>query len=303
MNLMGVMFAVVLSGLAVAVGVSTVLDRRRTRRFVQATAARWLAEGRDMRFYPTPAGYYGNEPLRSHARVAAEEGVLGIADRQLIFIPFKTGREQAISFDLIQWIGTHSIEVGSGDGTISRNALVVHYEAMGKWCMCAWTMDWPDNIAEVLAKLAGQTFHKCLDHRDDYGPYEAECLLQDVYGEWHPVPEARRQAGVANSPFAAVIVSEGPLYLAPDRLIFNRHHMLHLSRLRRIEVYERGGLLNHLNPFAKDLLRIEYALPDDPRAQVVGFLLPQAEQYAKLLAWRTQVPFEMREGRKKKEDE
>jgi hypothetical protein len=294
-----IIFTVLMLSLAVF-SVHYYWQQHRMRQLAQETTARWLAEGREVRFHPTPVEYYGNEPLHSHSRLAATQGLLGIADRELIFIPHGYGREQAISFDLMHWIGTHPIEVSSGDGTIKTKALVVHYEALGKWYMGAWVLDWPDNIAGVLAKLTGQHNHS---QREDCGPEAAECLLQDVYGQWHPAAESRHQAGVASSPFASVVVSAGHLYLAPDRLIFNRRYMIHLSQFRRIEVHERGGLLNQLNPFAENLLRIEYAVPDEPRCLVVGFLIRQAERWGKYLAERAQVPCEVREGRKKKDDD
>ncbi len=302
MNPIPIIFLVLIVGTAAVLITYYYWQEYRMRQYAAAVARRWRAEGRDVRFEPTVVEYYGDEPLRSHARRAATRGVLGIADRDLIFVPFGNREEQPLPFDVIRWIGTHTVEVSQGDGTTTKNALVVHYEAAGEWHMGVWVMSWPNTVAGVLAKLNGQLDPPLFGQREDYGPETAECLLQDVYGEWHPADEARRRDDVVHSPFEGLTLAHGPLYLAPDRLVFNRYLMIHFAQLRRIEVYERGGLLNRLNPFAEDLLRIEYALPDEPRGLVVGFLVRSADQWGKTLAARAQVPYEVREGRKKKEE-
>jgi hypothetical protein len=271
-------------------------EQDKASQFAQATANHWQARRRKVHFPPRPAGYYGNEPKPLHAYLVATGGVLGIVDRELIFVPLGTRREQAISLDLIRWISTHATRAETGRADI----LVVHYVAAGRWHMAAWEMEEPETIAEVLANMVGQPFHECMDLREDYGPAPATCVLQDVYGQWLPASKSLYQSGVTPSPFSKLTRSEGSLYLAPGWLVFDERPMFPLSHLRRIEVVEHGGTLNQINPFAQDLLRLEYAPPDDLKPRVVGFQLREADRWAEILAEHTQVPYIMNEGRKKK---
>ncbi|HEX3051162.1 MAG TPA: hypothetical protein VHP83_10945 [Aggregatilineaceae bacterium] len=75
--------------------------------------------------------------------------------------------------------------------------------------------------------------------------------------------------------------------------------MIHLAQIRRLEVYAEGTRRS-INPFAQDLLRIEYEADD--KHVVTGFLLRHADEWGAELAKRTGVPFDKQEGRKKKSE-
>jgi hypothetical protein len=69
--------------------------------------------------------------------------------------------------------------------------------------------------------------------------------------------------------------------------------------VRRVDVFEPGGVLAELNPFHEDLLRIEYESPE--QHEVIRFLVRRGEGWADAIQTLTSVPCEHHRGRKKKE--
>jgi len=248
-------------------------DLGRMHPWAQTTAKHWRTRRRKVEVQPRPAHYLGRELRPLHAFLRVTPGALGIADRKLIFVPHRSRHEQVIPLNTMRWIGTRSLidDLGRAD------TLVVHYEVNKHWYIGAWVVEEPKTIAEVLGQLTRQPYHEYMNLREDYGPAEATCVQQDVYGQW--LPSAKLKSAT------------GTLYLVPGCLLFDGHPLINLDSLRRIEVLKHGG--------AQDLLRLEYG----PPGEVVGFLLHEGEQWAALLSRYAAVPYEMGEGRKKKEDD
>jgi hypothetical protein len=218
-------------------------------------------------------------------------------DKHLVFI----GRrrydeewvpEEWIPFDQIRWLGTRYVSGQEGHSGIKRDALIVHYEQRGFWHVGAWFSVQQNDLIKALSVETGLPVIKYFGEREDYGPAPAARQIEDVYGRWHPFREGGH--------LPSVDADQGELYLAPDRLLFNRRHPIHLAQVRRVDVFEPGGVLAELDPFHEDLLRIEYETPDQQHA-VIGFLVRGGDRWASAIRTRTSVPYEHHRGRKKKE--
>ncbi|HEX3051164.1 MAG TPA: hypothetical protein VHP83_10955 [Aggregatilineaceae bacterium] len=224
-------------------------------------------------------------------------GAVGIVDQTLVF-EGNTGDDQWINLATIRWVGVKTLSLQEGKYAFKKEALVVHAEQDGEWRVLTFlsTSDNPwANIpskldyatyefGKQLAELCKLEFEVCTGRSEDFGPTDAQQMNQDVYGQWHPADDSRL---------------EKKLYLAPDRLIYGWKDTIHLAQIRKLEVYAEGTRRS-INPFAQDLLRIEYEA--DGNHVVTGFLLRHADEWGTELAKRTGVPFDWQEGRKKKSE-
>lgn len=84
------------------------------------------------------------------------------------------------------------------------------------------------------------------------------------------------------------VLSQGDLYLAPDRLLFDYQDPIHLVQIQCLDVYHKG-VLGRLNPFDDQLLHIEYATPEGER-RVIGYVLPKAEAFGQAIHDCSRVP-------------
>ncbi len=74
------------------------------------------------------------------------------------------------------------------------------------------------------------------------------------------------------------------------------------TQIREIGAFSKGGVLNSLNPFAEDLLRIECQPTPDGKPEVIGFLVRDAEDWAEAIRSRSPARITVHAGRKKKID-
>jgi hypothetical protein len=247
--------------------------------------------------------YYGNEPRLAYSPRQAKFGSLWMDDQQLVFTPQHGSQELTIRFDQIRWIGQPAIRIeGAGRDRIAplKQAIEVHYLDQERWCAAIWEIADTyyearaarlEHFSDLLFARSRLAVYREASHV--FGPSEATCMIQGIYGQWHSV--AWQPA--APPPFAACRVSKAPLYLTPTgRLLFDYRYEVPLDQVRRVEAYTEG----HLNPFAGQLLRLEYEIPGDPRRQSVGFIVEQAAQWGEVIAARASVPLEIHAGRKKK---
>jgi hypothetical protein len=273
-------------------------EARRKKVHLAAVRADWTTHQRTVHFGPVIAEYYGSEPCQTY-RTGPISGALGLVDQHLVFVG-RTGGEEWIPFDQIRWIGARSVMVPYGDGYARADALIVHYEERGIWYVGAWVSEWRQALGKALGEETGLPVHSYGSEREDYGPARAACLIQDVYGRWHPFSDGARLPDADGISAERLDADQGELYLAPDRLLFNRRHSIHLAQVRRADVFEPGVPLAELNPFHEDLLRIEYESPEQQHA-VIGFLVRGGGGWASAIRTRTSVPYEHHRGRKKKE--
>jgi hypothetical protein len=273
-------------------------EARRKQAHVAAVRADWMARQRTVHFGPVIADYYGSEPCQTY-RTGPISGALGLVDQHLVFVG-RTCGEEWIPLDKLHWVGTHSIMVPNGDGHVRTDALIVHYEERDIWHVGAWVSDWRDALVKALGRETGLPVHSYGSKREDYGPIRAARLIEDVYGRWHPFSDGAHLSDSDGISAERLDADQGQLYLAPDRLLFNRRSPIHLAQVRRVDVFEPGGTLAELNPFHEDLLRIEYESPDQQH-EVIGFLVRRGDRWASAIHNLTSVPYEHHRGRKKKE--
>jgi hypothetical protein len=252
--------------------------RQAQQHFLIRVRTEWMREGRVVHYGPVGAHSYGSRPKSIYP--GGTFGALGLVGGHLFFAGHRSGWKNAsLAFEQVRWIGLRSITVQAGRATVKKRALVVHADSVGGWVVYTFTTGDLDELARQLAAQCGQMVHQ--EGREDFGPMNATRLTEDVYGQWH-----RDHADA--------------LYLAPDRLLFGWDSAIHLAQVRRVEVLARTGL-ESLNPFAGDLLRVEYAGADEGHA-AVGFVVRGARKWAEAIARRTQVPVQVHAGRKKKRE-
>jgi hypothetical protein len=263
-----------LLGGAVGIGGAVVAREQRARRnFVTGVRTEWTRSGQIVRYGPVGAFYYGSRPQRKYFNRAY--GALGITRNSLVFEGHRkwTGNI-LIRIKAIRWIGVRIIMPHTSG---AAQALIIHSNDFNRWSVHIFTPDQFTDIAEELSRYAELPLHQLGTEREDYGSARAQRMIQDIYGEW---------SGESN----------GELYLAPDRLLFDWEDAVLLSQIREIGAFVKGGL----NPFATDLLRIEYESPDSG-LHTVGFLMRDADQWAEVIQSHTGAPLNIQAGRKKKE--
>jgi hypothetical protein len=294
-------------GLPLDTVIRGVREMKRRRGHVARVEDEWRRAGRDIRLPPVRAKYYGSEPPKVYDW-RHTSGALGLVDGQMIFVPRDDRPGLMIPFERICWIGTRAITIREGWGKsqrqVSREALIVHYEGDDEWtgqpryCVAAFLTKARIEIAGALSAETGLTYHVS-EPREDFGPERATRLRQDIYGQWSPAPRSPRYLSVfAPADLPSDWLSQGDLYLAPDRLLFDYQDPIYLAQIRRLEVYHKG-VLGRLNPFDDELLRIEYATPEGEN-RVTGYALRQGEAFGQAIHDFTGAPWEVHTGRKKK---
>jgi hypothetical protein len=279
-----------------------VAEGDRQQSHIDIVRADWARQKRMIHFSPVPATYYvgfGLQWPRSYF------GALGLVDKNLVFIGLRRYEEEwvpeeRIPFDQIRWIGTHYITGQKGRSAVNQDALIVHYERGGFWHMAAWVADQQQHLARTLSAETGLPVLRYFGEREDYGPAHAARLIEDVYGRWHPFCDGTYPSDPDGKSAERLDADPGELYLAPDRLLFNRRDPIHLAQVRRVDLFEPGGVLAELNPFHEDLLRIEYESLEQQH-KVIGLLVRGGQGWASAIHTLTSVPYEHHRGRKKKE--
>ena len=288
---------VALVAAGVGMGIFALREVRIKRNHIANAGAIWLAQGREVQAGPVAATYYGSEPQQSYASALSIFGVLGVVDGKLCF----ERSDDTVGFSLepayIRWLGTHLVRVKD---SAERNALVIHHEIADRWQMAVFVVDGDQRpILDALSALSGVVPEHEL--RKDFGPGSARRVHQDIYGRWHPDTSKSATYGIAPEDDLSrnLQALRSLLYLAPDRLLYHWRDPVMLAWVRRVDVFEPDGL-QKLNPFAEDLLRIEYEVDD--RRHVVGFIVHNGAKWAAKIVERTEVPCQIHEGRKKKVD-
>jgi hypothetical protein len=275
----GLIGFMVVCGVVVVSGLIALSERRMKQDFVNQTRTQWMRAGRVIQWGPEGTDCYGVSRPQS-VYYEANFGVLGVVDRHVAF----TGRRNAncdayIPLEQIAGLVSCPIQVRQGKASVEKKAVEVHTENRGHWLVYTFTPRDPFQFVEAIHRHTGRTI---LERTLPKQPTEANAVLmrQDVYGEWR-----EEQAG--------------ELYFAPDRIVFDWYSLIHFSQIRRVDIFERGGL-GSLNPFAQELVRIEYQ-GTEQKFQVIGFLLRGADKWADKLSAYTGIPVESHIGRKKKE--
>jgi hypothetical protein len=244
----------------------------------------WLLTGKSIHFGPVGAICYGTEPGTNYQRRAGNYGALGIVGNGLVFTTRHYERF-AVPLASITWLGTRQIRVKNGKYSKEVMGLIVHGNHQGRHFVFAVSSGLLFNISQHLSARCNLRVEELGERSESRGPTGARQVTQDIYGEW-------REEGHVS------------LYLAPDRLLFGwsnwRCRALPLAQIREIGAFSRGSVLNSLNPFTEELLRIEYQPTPDGKPQVIGFLVRHADDWADAIQERSPARITVHAGRKKK---
>ncbi len=275
--------AVMLLIMAVGVGVTGAAylhERRAYQDFILRTRTAWMRAGHVIHFGPVAATCYGRSPQKSYT-AGCVYGALALMDGHLEFSGYKHKMFNVrIAFEVLKWVGIRRVTISSGDNPSTQDALVVHYDSPAGWRVYTWTIPGDlEGFARELSTKADLPVQHYGTKREDFGPSGVTRMAQDIYGVWS------KDRG-------------GDLYLAPDRLIFGGRHQIPLHQIRAVNVISKGGW-SDLNPFASELLQIEYN-DQEGKAQTTAFLVRASETWARAIQERTGAALDFFAGRKKK---
>ena len=248
-------------------------------RKVRQTRNRWLADGRRIQYGPVGSGV-ASLRARAHDTYVSLFGVVGLVDGRLEYAGiFGPEINISVPFDDIHWIGLKLVAVRD-DPKKNGYQVKVHFEGPdGHHAYTFNTRHWRD-FAAALHEHTGLPLHDMGRKGEELYPVQAARMSQNIYGQWQ-------------SDFT------DKLYLAPDRVLFAWQNPILLDDIRQIEVYDKESPLEAVNPFAKDMLRIDYEV--DGTQHTVGFEMSGAQRWAEALADRSGAPLTVHRGRKKKE--
>jgi hypothetical protein len=273
----------ILGGLVCVALVLSYWADRKKRQTLAAARARWQAEGKPIGFPPQWADYYGSEP-REQCQWSAS-GALYFGHDCLIFGWIgKHMEELRVPFQAMRWIGTHSVIIKAERSGIEKDVLVVHYEQDGAWQVGTWGVNARAGMVQAISQSSGLPMHLLGDQRVDYGPAPTTCFLRDGSGAWQPVAVARLLPDVPASPFSTLTISQGSLYLAPDRLLFDYRYTIPLAQMRRVDIAALDTPPEERPAPDHALLWIEFT--GDSQLYTVGFLLQEPERWVAILARR-----------------
>jgi hypothetical protein len=244
----------------------------------------WRLTGKPIHFGPVGATCYGTEPTASYRHSEGHYGAVGVVGGHFVFST-RSWERFMVPLASITWIGVRKITVAHGKGTKKVAALMVHGDYQDEYYVFALSSDESYAIEQQLSAHCNLRPEYLGERSESYGPVTVTRVTQDIYGEWH-------EEGC------------GQLFLAPDRLRFSRLDRsvtsIFLVQIRAVGAFSRGGILNSLNPFAEDLLRVEYLPTPDGKPEVIGFLVRNADDWADAIQERSPARITLHTGRKKK---
>ncbi len=244
----------------------------------------WRLTGGRIHFGPVGATCYGTEPGANYRRREGHYGAVGIVSEQFVFYT-RNYERILVPLASITWIGLRRIRVRKGKYSKEVTALMVHGEYQHDWFVIALSSNEYYAIEQQLSARCNLRVEELGERNESRGPAGVTRVIQDIYGEWHEDSYVH-------------------LFLAPDRLLFGSNnewnHALLLDQVREVGAFSKGGVLNSLNPFAEDLLRIECQPTPDGKPEVIDFLVRDAEDWAEAIRSRSPARITVHAGRKKK---
>jgi hypothetical protein len=241
---------------------------------IRSMKSKWTAQYGNPQFNVTDCNFI-TLPAASDGK-KAHTGIVGIADRSIIFHAIENNLKLNIPIEHIRWIGQQWRLRGQKPPK-NMHQIGVHVEDQGHWNIYMFSTRDYETMGRVLSDLTG------LPLQDQYLSMmetftlvvQATRMNQDVYGQWQ---EGQR----------------GDLYVASEWLLFDWTEVIPIKDIRHVAVYESGHLPDLVSV---DLLRLDYVVGD--QMQTVGFLLSNARHLGERLAGTSLVVYE---GRKKKQE-
>ncbi len=274
--------------LLVIIGAALAWDSLSQRRHVERTAAAWTHAGQTVQ--AGPLGTISRGDLLARAPEHRAFGTLAVADGRLVFAGHRTNTlDHAAPLEAVRWIGLRTRVKTAWNRRIETPELVIHSEEADGWHVTAFIEGPVEAFAAQLGALTGLSVQAVGEAYEDFGPAPAVYLVPEGEKGWRP--------GVADQPDPRALPPDWMekarwLYLAPDRLLFDRTHAIPLGRIRRAVVTERGARPGE-NPFGDNLLRIEYEDASGARC-AAGFVVRNAGDWAGVLEARAGVPVLLR---------
>ena len=268
-----VLFGAIMLVSALIAGGVIGLRRLQMQRLKQA----WQAAKRRIRFGPIGSSMTTLRPRKKDS-TGVMFGALGIVDDRLTYNgTFGSLYDIAVPLDQIHWIGVQRVNPSRN---ISRT--VVHFEGPGGWQVYSFHLRAWRAFADTLSVATGLPLVEArtlFDELRGVQPTQVTRMVQNVYGQWQPD-------------------FSDTLYLAPDRLLFGWQTSILLADIRQIDLYDRVGFLDAINPFVPDLLRITWER--DGVTEVTAYQFVVARMWGQALADGCGLPLHVHEGRKKK---
>jgi hypothetical protein len=273
------------------------LQKNNLEKLRKVTLARWQENGLTILHPPVLAAGYGS--IYDFC-LPEQHGIIGIVDDGVV-CKAEGDNQVFVPLDQVRWVGVHQSKISAGRSTISAKVMVLHHEEGNHWHASAFIIRKPSDLASLLRVIEEQTGLPPHHSREDFGPHPAQRLTQTIYGHWLLASNAGTAWETLKQPAVGERIKlDFQFYLAPDRLVYNGFTAIHLSQIRHVDLYEKGGP-HQFNPFNQDLLRLEYDQGD--QHQVAGFLVHSGRPWAEALQARLDVPVEVHKGSKKKEAE
>jgi hypothetical protein len=269
--------------LLVVTGAALAWDLLAQRRHVARVASAWTSGGQTVQAGPLGTISRGDRL----ARVPPDRtfGILAVVDGRLVFVGHRgSALDSAVPLEALRWIGLRTRVKTAWNRRIETPELVIHSEEADGWHANAFIEGALEAFAAQLGALTGLPVHAVGEAFEAFGPAPAVYVVPEGKGKWRPA--------VAGQPDPYALPPDWMesalwLYLAPDRLLFDRGHAIPLARIRRAVVTERGARPAE-NPFAENLLRLEYEGADGARC-VAGFVVRNAGDWAGVLEARAGV--------------
>ncbi|MCZ7541710.1 MAG: hypothetical protein M5U29_17705 [Anaerolineae bacterium] len=270
--------------LLVIIGAALAWDSLAQRRYVARTAAAWTDAGQTVQGGPLRTISRGD--LLAHQPGYRAFGALAVLDGRLVFSGHRShALDHATPLEAVRWIGLRTRVKTAWNRRIETPELVIHSEEAGGWRVSAFIEGPVEVFAAQLGALTGLPVLAVGEAYEDFGPAPAVYVVPEGEKGW--------RSGVAGQPDPRALPPDWMetarwLYLAPDRLLFDRAHAIPLARIRRVVVTERGVRLDE-NPFDDNLLRVEYEDANGAR-RTAGFVVRNAGDWAGVLEARASVP-------------
>lgn len=278
-----------LGAVLAAVGGALLWDLGTQRRHVQRVRAAWERAGQTVQAGPVGTIAEGDRLIAAPLRRAF--GALAIVDGQMRFVGHRTAAlDIAVPLEAVRWIGMRARVKTAWNRRIETPELVIHAETPDGWCVFCFLEGALPSLAEQIGALTGLSVEVRGEVREDFGPTPAVWVEPDAASGWCLAGVDQPDPRIAP---AAWLQTARLLYLAPDRLLFDRRQAILLERIRRVTAIAAGAG-DVENPFGVSLLRVDYESEAGER-RVSGYVVPNAGDWAGVLEARAGIRAEWRE--------
>ncbi len=271
-----------------AIGGALLWDQGTQRRHVKRALARWERAGNTVQV--GPIGTIAEGDLLEGLPLRRAFGALAVVNGQVRFAGHRTAAlDAAFPLTALRWMGLRARVKSTWNRRVETPELTLHAETDLGWHVYRFLEGALEAFATQLAALAGLPLQQMDEVREDFGPAPAVRVEPDAATVWRIAPPDQPDPHALPPDWQQ---SAGLLYLAPDRLLFERAYAIPLARIHRLTVLLPGA--THAgNPFPVPLLRIEHEGAGG-EGRIVGYLIANAGDWAGVLETRAPVLAEWR---------